>query len=129
MTDLVTTIDTYLEAYGEADEARRAQLVATVWDDDGQLIDPPLDARGHDAITAMGAAVVGQFPGHVFRRSTGIDAHHGFARYGWDLVAGDGTVTMTGVDVAEITESGRLARVTGFFGDLPAHEGQTANTK
>jgi hypothetical protein len=119
MSDLEATIDTYLEAYGETDEQRRSELIAKVWAADGQLIDPPLDGKGHDGIAAMASALVGQFPGHVFRRTSGIDAHHGFARYGWALVAGDGTVTLTGTDVAELTDAGRLARVTGFFGDLP----------
>jgi hypothetical protein len=119
MSDLEPTIDTYLEAYGETDERRRAELIAKVWSADGQLIDPPLDGKGHDGIAAMASAVVGQFPGHVFRRTSGIDAHHGFARYGWALVAGDGTVTLTGTDVAELSDTGRLTRVTGFFGDLP----------
>ena len=120
MSDLESTIDTYLEAYGETDEARRAELIAKVWAADGRLIDPPLDAQGHDGIAGMAAAVVGQFPGHSFRRASGIDAHHGFARYGWELVAPNGTVTLAGTDVAEVSENGKLTRVTGFFGDLPA---------
>jgi hypothetical protein len=120
MSDLEATIDTYLEAYGETDEQRRSELIAKVWTADGHLVDPPLDGKGHDGIAAMATAVVEQFPGHTFRRTSGIDAHHGFARYGWALVAGDGTVTLTGTDVAELAETGKLARVTGFFGDLPA---------
>jgi hypothetical protein len=120
MSDLDTTIDTYLEAYGETDAARRAGLIKQVWAPDGHLIDPPLDAQGHDGIDGMFAAVQGQFAGHTFRRSTAVDAHHGIARYGWELVAADGTVTLAGMDVAELTDDGKLRRVAGFFGDLPA---------
>jgi hypothetical protein len=119
MSDITTTIDTYLEAYGEADPARRVKLIERVWAVDGQLVDPPLDAAGHDAISNMAAAVQGQFPGHRFRRSSDVDAHHGFARYGWELVAADGTVAVSGVDIAEVDDA-RLQRVIGFFGDLPA---------
>jgi hypothetical protein len=122
MTDLETTIDTYLEAYTESDAARRDELVSKVWITDGKLIDPPFDAHGHDAISAMADAVLGHYPGHTFRRTSGIDAHHGFARYGWALVAQDGSVAVAGVDVAEVTDDGKLARVTGFFGDLPERE-------
>jgi len=68
----------------------------------------------------MFVAVQGQFPGHTFRRSTGIDSHHGIARYGWELVAADGSVTLGGMDVALIADDGKLNRVAGFFGDLPA---------
>jgi len=117
MSDLDTTIDTYLDAYGETDPVRRDQLIAQVWAVDGQLVDPPLDAAGRDAISQMAAAVQSQFPGHHFRRTSVVDAHHGFARYGWELVAADGTVTVSGMDVAEVDGS-RLVRVVGFFGDL-----------
>ena len=104
---------------GETDAGRRRDLIDKVWAPDGQLIDPPLDAAGRDAISEMAAAVQGQFPGHSFRRTSAVDAHHGFARYGWDLVAADGSVTVSGVDVAEL-DNGRLRRVVGFFGDLAA---------
>ena len=122
MSDPTATIDTYLEAYGEADAARRDQLIRQVWTADGQLIDPPIDGRGHAGIGDVAAAVQGQFPGHRFRRSTGVDAHHGFARYGWELVGADGSVSLGGVDVAELDDDGKLVRVVGFLGDLPALE-------
>ncbi len=117
---LEATIDTYLEAYGETDATRRVELIRQAWAVDGQLIDPPLDAQGHDGISSMFATVQGQFAGHTFRRSTGIDAHHGIARYGWELVAADGSVTLGGMDVAVFGDDGKLHKVAGFFGDLPA---------
>jgi hypothetical protein len=121
--DLTTTIDTYLEAYGEPDDARRAELVAAVWAEDGTLVDPPLDGSGHDGIAGMGAALQGLYPGHTFRRTSGIDAHHGVARYGWELVDPNGAAVLAGVDVARVDGRGKLANVTGFFGDLPAKDG------
>jgi hypothetical protein len=120
MTDVTTTVDTYLEAYSEPDATRRNELLEKVFAADGQLIDPPLDASGRQGISDMVGAVLGQFPGHRFRRSSGIDSHHDAVRYGWELVAPDGTVSLTGVDVALLADDGRLQRVTGFFGDLPA---------
>lgn len=122
MSDVTTTIDTYLEAYSEADAERRNQLLEKVFAVDGQLIDPPLDAAGHQGISDMVGAVLGQFPGHRFRRVSGIDSHHDAVRYGWELVAPDGTVTLAGMDVALLDSDGRLQRVTGFFGDLPAED-------
>jgi hypothetical protein len=117
---LATTIDTYLDAYGETDAVRRDALIAEVWAADGRLADPPFEGVGHDGISALSDVVFEHFPGHTFRRTTGIDAHHGVARYGWDLVGPDGAVAVGGVDIAEIGDDGRLVRVTGFFGDLPA---------
>ena len=123
MNDLATTIDTHLEAYGETDVARRVALIQQVWSPTGVLADPPIDGAGHDGINEMLGLVQSQFPGHTFQRTSEIDTHHGIARYGWKLVAEDGSVSLTGMDVAELDVDGKLARVAGFFGDLPARVG------
>jgi len=120
MTSPDTTIDTYLEAYAEPDAARRKELIGRVWAADGRLVDPPLDGEGHDGIADMAAALQSQFPGHTFRRTSGVDAHHGFARYEWEMLAPDGTPVLTGLDVAELADDGTLRRVVGFFGPLAA---------
>ena len=116
---LEATVDANLAAYGEPDAARRAALIGEAWAPDGRLIDPPLDAQGHDGIDAMFVAVQGMFAGHSFRRTTAVDAHHDRARYGWELVAPDGTVALAGVDYAEVAGDGKLRTVTGFFGEAP----------
>jgi hypothetical protein len=115
MNQLDTTIDTHLEAYAEADPVRRR-----VWAADGRLVDPPLEGAGHSGIDDMAAALQTQFPGHTFRRTTPIDAHHGFARYEWAMLAPDGTTVLSGLDVAEVADDGTLHRVVGFFGPLAA---------
>jgi hypothetical protein len=122
--DPARTVDGYLAAYSEPDGARRAELVAAVWAADGRLVDPPLTGEGHDGIGAMAAAVQQQFPGHVFRRASAVDAHHDAVRYAWELVAPDGAVALTGTDVGLLAPDGRLARVTGFFGELAPMEGE-----
>jgi len=122
MSDVTTTVDTYLEAYSEPDTERRTELLEKSFAADGVLIDPPLDASGRQGINDMVGAVLGQFPGHRFRRVSGVDSHHDAVRYGWELVAPDGTVTLAGMDVALLASDGRLQRVTGFFGDLPAKD-------
>ena len=122
MSDLTTIVDTYLSAYGERDAARRAELIGRVWAADGQLVDPPLAAEGHDGISDMAASVQQQFTGHRFRRVSGIDKHHDQFRFAWELVGPDGTVAVSGMDVGELAEDGRLQRITGFFGELPARD-------
>lgn len=110
-----STVDTWLVAYAEPDAARRAELVAQVWAPDGELVDPPLAGAGHDALVAFADALLGQFPGHTFRRTSAIDAHHAFARYHWELAAPDGQVSVAGLDVAELGADGKLRRIVGFF--------------
>jgi hypothetical protein len=86
---------------------------------DGRLVDPPLEARGHQGIADQAATLLSQFPQHRFERSTTVDAHHNFLRYGWRLRGPDGTAVLEGVDFAELDVDGRLARVVGFFGVQP----------
>jgi len=119
VTTISTTIDTLFAMWNEEDPDRRAKLVAAVWADDGRLVDPPLDGTGHAGISDMVAAVQSQFPGHRFRRTTAIDAHHDTLRYGWELVGPDGTVVAVGLDVGQVAGDGRLRRVNGFLGPLP----------
>jgi hypothetical protein len=122
MNDLTKTIDTYLAAWNEPDAGRRAALIAQSWAPDGQLTDPPIDGSGRAGITEMMSALHTHYAGHQFRRTSGIDTHHTFARFSWELVAPDGSVAISGLDVAELDASGLLARVTGFFGALPERD-------
>lgn len=122
MSDLNTLIDAHLAAYADPDADRRAAAVQRIWAAGGQLVDPPLAATGHAGIVQQAGQLLAQFPGHHFVRSSGIDHHHGMARYGWQLVGPDGAVVLEGIDIAQIDAQGRLAQVTGFFGPLPERE-------
>ncbi len=122
MTDLAVTVDTYLEGWNETQPDRRAELIDRAWAVDGRLIDPPLDASGRSEISDMAESLHGQFPDHQFRRSSPIDEHHGHFRFAWELVSADGTVALSGLDVGELSADGRIARITGFFGELPSEQ-------
>ena len=117
MSDLTTLVDTHLAAYGNPDKAARDAAIAQVWAADGAVVDPPLTGVGHAGISDLAAAVQSQFAGHTFRRTSDIDAHHDVLRYAWELVGPDGSVAVSGLDVAVVAD-GRLQRVAGFFGEL-----------
>jgi hypothetical protein len=122
MSDITTVVDAYLAALSEADPAERARLVERAWAADARFVDPLLDVRGHAAIAEIALAVRDQFPGHDFRRTSGVDVHHDQIRFTWSLVGADGTVAAAGVDVGTVGEDGRLAHIAGFFGDVPEAE-------
>lgn len=120
MSDTTTTVDAYIDAWNEEDAARRAELIARAWADDGAYVDPALAAQGHAGISEMVDGVHAQFPGHRFRRTSEVDEHNGLVRFGWELAAPDGAAAVAGIDVAVLADDGRLQRVAGFFGELPA---------
>jgi hypothetical protein len=120
MGDVTTIVDTYLATWNETDPKRRAQLIERAWAGDGRYADPMLEARGHAALGEMVAGVQSKFPGHRFRRRSGVDTHHDQLRFALDLVAPDGAVVVAGIDIGILTADGRLERITGFFGEAPA---------
>ncbi|HTN81148.1 MAG TPA: hypothetical protein VMK16_15835 [Acidimicrobiales bacterium] len=120
MSDVTTVVDAWLEAYAEEDTDRRMKLIHQAWSPEGRLVDPPLEGVGHAGLSEAADLVNTHYAGHTFRRTTGIDAHHEFVRYGWELVGPDGSVAVAGTDIGELAADGRLLRVTGFFGDLTA---------
>jgi hypothetical protein len=120
MGDATTIVDTYLATWNETDPKRRSQLIERVWADGGRYVDPMLEAQGHAALGEMVAGVQAKFPGHRFRRQSGVDTHHDQLRFAWDLVTPDGAVVVAGIDIGALAADGRLERITGFFGEAPA---------
>lgn len=125
MTDTVQTqettqlVDTYFEMWRATDDRVRAELVRRSFVDEGRHVDPLADAVGHDELAGMLANVHAAYPGFAIERTSGIDQHGDQLRFGWELVAADGTPVVTGLDVAELAPDGRFARIASFWGDLP----------
>ena len=118
-TDVTTVVDTYLASLHETDAAKRADLVAAAWAPEGRFVDPLQDAKGHAALAEIAPAVHELYPGATFRRLSGVDDHHGYIRFAWDLVAEDGSVVVAGIDVGQVGDDGKLLGIVGFFGDPP----------
>jgi hypothetical protein len=116
----MTIYDTYIDMWNATDADERAALIEKAWVTDARYRDPLLEADGYDGLSEMVANVHAHYPGHVFRRTTGVDLHHDVARFGWELVAPDGNVFVGGIDVATLADDGRLRSITGFFGEPPA---------
>jgi hypothetical protein len=118
--DVTTTVDTYLSMWNETDPASRAETIRAAWTEDGHYVDPLMESKGYDELSAMVAGVQEQFPGSQFRRASGVDTHHGLVRFAWELIGADGVVAAGGIDIGVLAEDGRFSRIAGFLGDLPA---------
>jgi len=117
---LQTMVDRHLAAYCDPDAARRERAIREIWNREGRLVDPPLEARGHQGIADQAGTLLSHYPQHRFARTTTVDAHHGYLRYGWKLVDAKGTEVLAGMDFVELDLDGKLSRVIGFFGPQPA---------
>ncbi len=119
MTDVTELADRYVAVWNETDGTSRRALIEKTWTEDGAYADPAAASKGHDGIDKMTAAVHERFPGARFQRTSAVDQHNGRIRFGWELRAADGeTLIVAGVDFGVVAKDGRLASITGFFGEL-----------
>ena len=113
----------YDAAWNQSDATERARLLARALTEDGELVDPSGRYQGRQAILDRMAGFSDRFPGARVTITSGVDEHHGFARYGWSVTGVDGETILEGVDVVQRAEDARLRRVVMFFGSLPQARG------
>lgn len=115
-SNIENLVDAHLAAYCEPDVPSRMRAIGKIWNAQGRLVDPPFESAGHQGIAEQAAALLQQFPGHRFVRTTDVDHHHGFARYGWALRDALGSTVIEGVDFLTLDVDGRIMTAVGFFG-------------
>lgn len=114
MTDVTDLIDRYIAMWNETDVERRRALIAQTWTKTASYLDPAVQGEGQDGIDAMVRAVQERFPGHRFRRTSSVDAHHDRVRFAWTLAPESGAAVVSGVDFG-LLAGDRLQAITGFF--------------
>ena len=121
MTDTATAtnvsqiVGAYFAMWNESDPARRRAAIEQAWSADASYLDPMFAAQGADGLDALADGVHQQYPGHRFRLTDPVDAHHDRARWGWEFGPEGGAPIIAGVDFAVLAPDGRLREVTGFF--------------
>jgi hypothetical protein len=111
-------IDTMLSAWNSHDEGLLQQIVERSLSVDVEFCDPYHDIRGHAPFVEMVKAFWAKHGNCKITRTSGIDAHHGRARYTW-LIESPAGGRFEGFDaVALDLSAGKVRRVDGFFGPL-----------
>jgi hypothetical protein len=118
MSDYPETFDHMLAAWNEREPGKVRGHLEQALSADVHFVDPSNDITGIDAFEKMVHAFRKELPDAVCSRASGIDAHHRLFRYEWAIHRGD-ELLMPGFDVVETDETGRVARVLGFFGPVP----------
>ena len=96
---IVELVDRYIAMWNETDAGRRRGLIAKIWADGASYLDPVLSGEGRDGIDAMVKAVHEKYPGHRFKRTSDVNAHHDRAQFAWELGPEGGPALVKGVDL------------------------------
>jgi len=118
---LSETIAIYCAAWGESDVPKRTQMLKKTWARQGTYTDPTAQVEGRDALIVHVGKFLEQYPGAQIVVSSAVDTHHERFRFGWRMVAADGSTALEGMDFGEADEKGQIRRITGFFGPLGPH--------
>ena len=118
MSDHAALIDRYFAVWNETDAARRSDLIVQTWTEDAAYLDPLMEGAGYAGIDAMVGGVQAQFPGHIFRLTSPVDAHHDRVRFTWELGPANGAALVKGTDFGVIVGD-RLQSITGFLDQAP----------
>lgn len=114
----------YDGAWNAPDPQTRGRLLEQSLIPSAELVDP---AGGRfTGIEAIAERITGfgeRFPGARVTITSGVDEHHGFARYAWAITDRDGRKVLDGLDIVERGAGGLIRRVIMFFGELPPRDG------
>lgn len=108
-------IAAYAEAWREPDAARRAELLERAWADGAVYCDPLDLVAGRAALVEHIGATQASLPGVSIEVTSEPVRHHDSAFFRWTMTADDGQVVLSGFDVVQLGDDGRIARLTGFF--------------
>jgi hypothetical protein len=111
-------IDYLLRAWNESDFTWLKINLSRALRHDVRFVDPTVSVQGVDAVHQYLVGFRERFSRAVVRRASAVDSHHDVHRYAWELVI-DGRVVLEGLDVIELDDGGRIARIAAFFGELP----------
>jgi hypothetical protein len=119
-TPVGTVVDDYMRAWQEPEPAARRALLEQCWAADGVYSDPMVQVTGRDGLADHIGGFQAAQPGARIELASGVDEHDGQLRFAWRMRAADGAVALEGTDFGELDGEGRLRRIVGFFGPLPA---------
>ncbi|WP_018637137.1 hypothetical protein [Parafrankia elaeagni] len=120
--DVIQAVTTAADRVHEAwavDDDRRHGLLAEVCASDVAYANPLKSSTGTQALAELIAELATAYPGYVPARTSGVDGHHGTARYEWVLRDRAGQMVLGGIEIVRFTPDARLSSIVSFFGQPP----------
>lgn len=106
-----------LAAWSESDPAHVRNHLDIALDSNVRFVDPSIDVSGIEGFEQNVHEVKSRIPGAVYSRTSAVDSQHNIHRYHW-AIHQEGQVLLSGFDVTETDEQGKITCVIGFFGDV-----------
>ncbi|TIX26667.1 hypothetical protein [Mesorhizobium sp.] len=120
MFDAESVVDTYCKAWFDPEPEERRRLLFASFEPEGIYTDPTVHISGAEALLEHIDQVLKARPGFWLERTTLIDVHHDFLRFGWVQRGENGFRGADSMDMCRVSEQGKLSLVVGFFGPFRA---------
>ena len=117
MSGYIENLDKMFEVWNTTDTAHQDKCVGEAMEHNLHFVDPRHNIIGHKAFLDMVRATQKEIPNAVYARSSEVGFQNNFCRYHWTIHL-NGECVMTGFDTVEVTSSGTILKVIGFFGEI-----------
>jgi len=118
MKDYPESLDHMLAAWNEPDSSKVRGHLDRALSPRIRFVDPSIDVTGIPGFEENVHEVKSNIPGAVYSRTSDIDSQQNFHRYHW-AIHQDNVLLISGFDVTQTDDEGKVVCVIGFFGDLP----------
>lgn len=117
MSDSERGLEKMLAIWNTADADERMRLASEALEHNVHFVDPNHNIIGREAFLKMVAQVHATIPGARYLRTSRVDMQNNHCRYHWAIHQND-ALLMSGFDVTEVNDAGKIVKVIGFFGEL-----------
>ncbi len=117
MSDYIEKLGQMFVIWNTLDASEQERLATTALEHNVHFVDPRHNIVGRDAFLSMVRKTQKEHPGLRYGPSCELQMQNNFCRYHWSIHSGDKEI-MTGFDVTEVSDSGKIVKVIGFFGEL-----------
>ena len=107
-------IAAYFGAWTESDPARRAELLASCWAEEGQFMDAMAAIKGREALNLWIGNALAMSGGAGLAPRGEPTFCQGRVSFGWEARSG-GTLLASGTNFGELDRNGRFASMVGFW--------------
>lgn len=118
LSDVERLVDSYCRAWFALDPEERGNLLSQCVEQDVIYVDPRAHIVGIRSLSSHIDRIMASRPGFWLERTTVVDVHHDFVRFGWVQRGADGFRGAESIDMCRVSANGKLSLIVGFFGPL-----------